>query len=84
MRLGIGKAIKHDLNMKTSLLLFAGLTACGLAFPSTPHVVHEKRDLIDPKGWGKGEAARKDQQVLVGIALKQNNLDKGVDSILEV
>lgn len=70
--------------MKNSLVLLAGLVASGLALPSGTHVVHEKRDLTNTLGWNKREAAKGSEKVPVRIALKQSNLDKGMDYILEV
>lgn len=70
--------------MKNSFVLLAGLAASALAMPSGSHVLHEKRDTSSPHGWTKREAASGDTKVPVRVALKQNNLDKGMDYILEV
>ncbi|KAK2609355.1 hypothetical protein QQS21_002136 [Conoideocrella luteorostrata] len=70
--------------MKNAFVLLAGFIAGGLAMPSGSHVLHEKRDLANPMGWTKREAADGAQKVPVRIALKQSNLDKGMDYILEV
>ncbi|QPG98144.1 hypothetical protein C2857_007305 [Epichloe festucae Fl1] len=70
--------------MKNSLVLLAGLVATGIAMPSVSHVLHEKRDMTNTMGWNKREAANGEQRVPVRIALKQENLDKGMDYIMKV
>lgn len=70
--------------MKNSLVLLAGLVAMGTAMPLVSHVLHEKRDMTNTMEWNKREAANGEQRVPVRIALKQENLDKGMDYIMEV
>ncbi|KAG5927880.1 hypothetical protein E4U42_001678 [Claviceps africana] len=70
--------------MKNALVLLAGLAAAGLSMPSVSHVLHEKRDLNAPTRWTKRQVANSDHNVSVRIALKQENLDKGMDLVMEV
>ncbi|QUC20437.1 uncharacterized protein UV8b_04678 [Ustilaginoidea virens] len=68
--------------MKKFVLL--ALAASGLALPSSSHVVHEKRGLHTAPAWEKREPVDGATVVPVRIALKQTNLDKGMDLILDV
>ncbi|KAG5944150.1 hypothetical protein E4U53_006926 [Claviceps sorghi] len=70
--------------MKNALVLLAGLAAAGFAMPSDSHVLHEKRDLDAPTRWTKRQAANRAHNIPVRIALKQDNLDKSMDLIMEV
>lgn len=70
--------------MRNALFLLAGLVATGLAISSDSHVLHEKRDLDGPTNWIKREPAHAEANIPVKIALKQENLDKGMDLIMEV
>jgi tripeptidyl-peptidase-1 len=70
--------------MKGSLLLLSGLLAGVLASPVThDHVVHEKRDIAHPR-WYKRSPLDGDTNIPVRIALKQRNLDRGMDFLMEV
>lgn len=69
--------------MKISLVLLNGLFAGAIAVPTGSHTVHEKRDVSNGR-WIKREAANADTKVPVRIALKQKNLDNGMDYLLEV
>lgn len=53
------------------------------AFPYVNHVIHEKRDAIERK-WSRGSSVDPDHVLPVRIGLKQSNLDKGMDYLLEV
>ena len=70
--------------MKGSLILLSGLFAGALAVPTTSHVVHEKRSSSTQNRWVKRQALDADTKVPVRIALKQRNLDKGMDYLMEV
>ncbi|KAG6211710.1 hypothetical protein E4U50_002108 [Claviceps purpurea] len=70
--------------MKNVIVFLAGLAATGLATPSDYHVLHEKRDENRPMRYIKREAANGDQTIPVRIALKQENIDQGMDLILKV
>ncbi|KAG6001526.1 hypothetical protein E4U21_004117 [Claviceps maximensis] len=70
--------------MKNALVLLVGLVATGLAMPSDSHVLHERRDLNKPTRWIKRQAANVERNIPVRIALKQENMDRGMDLILEV
>ncbi|KAK5995211.1 Tripeptidyl-peptidase sed1 [Cladobotryum mycophilum] len=69
--------------MKISLILLNGLLAGAIAVPTSSGVVHEKRDTSNGQ-WIKREALDASTKVPVRIALKQKNLDKGFDYLLEV
>lgn len=70
--------------MKISLVVLNSLLAAGaIAAPTGSHVIHEKRDTNSPR-WVKREALNPSTKVPVRIALKQNNLDKGMDYLLDV
>lgn len=68
--------------MKISLIVLNGLLAGAMAVP-TGQVVHEKRDTNNAR-WVKREAVDPNTKVPVRIALKQSNLDKGMDYLLDV
>ncbi|KAG6239764.1 hypothetical protein E4U25_000321 [Claviceps purpurea] len=70
--------------MKNVLVFLTGLAATGLASPSDYHVLHEKRDANKPTRFIKREAANGDQNIPVRIALKQENIDQGMDLIMKV
>lgn len=63
------------------------LTTCALAVGSlaapTNHVLHEKRDWL-PHGWEKGERLQAHTLLPVRIALKQSNLDRLDEFLMEV
>ncbi|GFP58602.1 tripeptidyl-peptidase sed1 [Trichoderma asperellum] len=69
--------------MKISLVVLNSLLAGAIAVPTGSQVIHEKRDTNNPR-WIKREALSPSTQVPVRIALKQNNLDKGMDYLLAV
>lgn len=69
--------------MKISLVVLNGLLAGAIALPTGSQVIHEKRDTNNPR-WIKREALSPSTKVPVRIALKQNNLDKGMDYLLDV
>ncbi|KAG5957601.1 hypothetical protein E4U58_005762 [Claviceps cyperi] len=70
--------------MKNVLVFLAGIAATGLATPSDYHVLHEKRDANRSMRFIKRGAANGDQNIAVRIALKQENIDQGMDLILKV
>lgn len=70
--------------MRNSLFLVAGLAAGTMALPSSSHIVHERRTETLTHGWEKREAADPNTLVPVRIALKQSNIDKGDDYLMEV
>lgn len=69
--------------MKISLVVLNSLLAGALAAPTGSQVIHEKRDTNSPR-WIKREAVNPSTKVPVRIALKQSNLDKGMDYLLDV
>lgn len=74
--------------MKLTSTLFASLVAVASAAPrpvtnSNP-IVHEKRDLGTNARWVKRDVLHASTRLPMRIALKQRNLDKGMDYLLEV
>lgn len=61
----------------------AFIAACSASPVTSPHVVHEKRELV-PHGWEKRNAVRRDLVLPMRIGMVQNNLDKGDDWLMEV
>ncbi len=72
--------------MKLNSLVVSSLAVGALAMPAATdnHVVHEKRDLSPHSQWTKGDAVDGNARIPVRIALKQRNLDKGMDYIMKV
>lgn len=74
--------------MKINATLVAALAAVVAAAPRSTttgnHVVHEKRHLVSNSPWIKRDAIHGDTRLPVRIALKQRNLDKGMDYLMEV
>lgn len=71
--------------MKTASTLLVAYLAVASAVPlATNHVVHEKRDTGLQSRWIKRDAVPGATRLPVRIALKQRNLDKGMDLLLEV
>ncbi|OAR01405.1 hypothetical protein LLEC1_04070 [Akanthomyces lecanii] len=70
--------------MKTDLILLSSLVASALGAPLTgDHVVHEKRDSFAAAKYTK-RAVDANQKLPVRIALKQKNLDKGDQLLMDV
>jgi tripeptidyl-peptidase-1 len=69
--------------MKIGLIVLNSLLAGAIAVPAGLQIVHEKRDTSNAR-WTKREALNPNTKVPVRIALKQNNLDKGMDYLLDV
>lgn len=69
--------------MKLSLVVLNSLLAGAIAAPTGSQVIHEKRDTNSPR-WIKRAAVDPSTKVPVRIALKQSNLDKGMDYLLDV
>lgn len=66
-------------------LAFGALAAVAIAFPtSSNHVVHEKRTPISYKTWAKRDAVPADMSLPMRIGLKQSNLDRGHDLLMDV
>jgi tripeptidyl-peptidase-1 len=70
--------------MRNNLLIVAGLVAGSMALPSSSHIVHERRSEALMRGWEKREAADPNAMVPVRIALKQSNIEKGDDYLMEM
>lgn len=69
--------------MKVSLIVLNSLLAGAIAVPTGSQVIHEKRDTSSAQ-WVKREGLDPSTKVPVRIALKQSNLDKGMDYLLDV
>ncbi|KAL6864652.1 subtilisin-like protein [Trichoderma novae-zelandiae] len=69
--------------MKISLIILNSLLAGAMAMPTGSQVIHEKRDTSNAR-WTKREELDPNTKVPVRIALKQSNLDKGMDYLLDV
>ncbi|RFU77057.1 peptidase s8 s53, subtilisin kexin sedolisin [Trichoderma arundinaceum] len=69
--------------MKISLIVLNSLLAGAIAVPTGSQIIHEKRD-TDNGRWVKREALDPSTKIPVRIALKQSNLDKGMDYLLDV
>ncbi|TFA98341.1 Tripeptidyl-peptidase sed1 [Trichoderma ghanense] len=69
--------------MKIGLIVLNSLLAGVIAVPTGSRVIHEQRDTSNAR-WIKREALDPDTKVPVRIALKQSNLDKGMDYLLDV
>ncbi|CEJ83904.1 hypothetical protein VHEMI03295 [[Torrubiella] hemipterigena] len=65
--------------MKVTAIFLSAFVAAALGVP-TGYVLHEKRDYVPTK---RGALAG-DETVPVSIALKQTNLDKGMDLLMDV
>jgi tripeptidyl-peptidase-1 len=64
--------------------LVAALAVCAAAVPSpSAPVLHEKRHYT-PAPWTKRDRLASDATVPVRIGLRQSNLDKGYDFLMEV
>lgn len=62
------------------LCIFPEVALCR---PSFDHVVHEKRDII-PRHWTRISPASADTQLNIRIALKESNLDRAEEFLLQV
>ena len=70
--------------MRFSILtVLAALVAETVAFPSSTHAVHEKRDKL-PSQWMKRGKVSSKSILPMRIGLKQRNLHKGHDYLMEV
>jgi tripeptidyl-peptidase-1 len=64
--------------------LVAALAASSAARPApSTHAVHEKRGAL-PSRWSSPLRVRSDADVHVKIGLKQNNLHRGYDMLMDV
>lgn len=68
--------------MKVAAVFLSAFCAAALGIPLGQDVVHEKRD-IDSL-FQKGAAAEADKVIPVRIALKQQNLDKGMELLMDM
>lgn len=66
--------------MKVAAVFLSAFVAAALGIPMTD-VVHDKRDV---SGFVKREPMASETLVPVRIALKQRNLDKGMDYLMAV
>ena len=67
-----------------SAVSLVSLLACATALPSSSdHVVHERRE-ASLKQWQKREGLGSRSKLPMRIGLKQSNLDRGHDLLMEV
>ena len=69
--------------MKLNFSLLGGFIAVAIAAPLGEHVIHERRDTTHPR-WLKREHLDAGASIPVRIALKQRNLDQGMNLLLDV
>ena len=69
--------------MRCSLVVLAALAATAVAAPAFKHVLHEKRHVI-PYGWEKHSRMSATRLLPMKVALKQANMDKLEDYLMEV
>ncbi len=69
--------------MHSTLLALGALIATVVAAPSSTHVLHEKRDAL-PFGWERHDRLPGHNVLPMRIALKQSNLDKAEEYLMEV
>jgi tripeptidyl-peptidase-1 len=72
--------------MKLNSLVVNGLAVGALAAPANTdnHIIHERRDVSPHSQWTKGAALDINAMIPVRIALKQRNLENGMDYIMKV
>jgi tripeptidyl-peptidase-1 len=72
--------------MKLSALILAnGLAAVVVAAPSSPYVVHQRRDINIASKWEERHVGIDRREVLpVSIALTQRNLNQGYSYLMDV
>ena len=83
LKLQSQKYICNRMKMKLSFLLVPGLVAGVLATPFEARVRHESRDISHPS-WTKRKPLDSIVNVPVRIAMKQRNLEHGMDYLMEV
>lgn len=71
------------LTMRHTLFALAALIATVITAPSSVHVQHEKRDAL-PFGWERHDRLPIHNVLPMRIALKQSNLDKAEEYLMEV
>ena len=69
--------------MRCTLFALGALVAGVVATPYTPHVRHEKRGAL-PFGWERHDRLPSHDVLPMRIALKQSNMDKAEDFLMEV
>lgn len=69
--------------MRFTLLTLGALVASVIAAPSSTHVLHEKRSTL-PFGWERHNKLPSHEILPMRIGLKQSNLDKAEDFLMEV
>ena len=69
--------------MRSTLLSLVAFLATVIAAPSSIHVLHEKRDAV-PFGWERHDRLPGNKVLPMRIALKQSNLDKAEEYLMEV
>jgi tripeptidyl-peptidase-1 len=72
--------------MKLSALILANSVACVVvAAPSSPYVVHQKRDINIASKWEERNTNLDRREVLpMSISLTQRNLDRGSSYLMDI
>lgn len=70
--------------MKVAAVFLSAFVAAALGMPLVQDVVHEKRDVITSAKLVKLAPADGDKIVPVRIALKQRNLERGMELLMDV
>ena len=66
-----------------SILTASALAVTAIASPTTHLTIHEKRDAA-PIGWAKRGLLPRDAVLPMSIAVKQGNLDKAYEHLMDV
>ena len=70
--------------MRIPLLALGAIAAVSIAAPpASDHVLHERR-AVDPTTWAKRQPAHGKKVLPMRIGMKQSNLDKGYDMLMDV
>lgn len=69
--------------MKITPLILSSLMAGALAVPMDNGALHTKRGMLSGR-WAKHQPLNPNTKIPVRIALKQQNLNQGMDLLLEV
>ena len=70
--------------MRFSLLALGTFAVVTIAAPpASNHILHEKR-AVEPTAWAKRQPAHGKKVLPMRIGMKQSNLDKGYDMLMDV
>ena len=70
--------------MRLTTIVGVAFAACSYAAPhAAPHAIHEKRDYT-PSSWEKRDRVPATATIPVRVGLRQSNLEKGYDFLMDV